>query len=136
MCGGNIAQAFKDLCIPDREANRVYIAKDYEIWQVSENVINTFYAVPNPKWNSTRWGWWVFSKKSITTYPIEDIKVNGQSIMAWVNPNVKKREFNSLSDYTDTMWNKSSDRAFFDIATNLADLNDMTIEDFVRELRE
>jgi hypothetical protein len=34
------------------------------------------------------------------------------------------------------MWNKSGDRAFLDISTNLADLNDMTIEQLVRELNE
>ena len=139
MCGGNIRQAFEDLCIPPKEAYRVYTAskdKGYEIWRVSENVVNTFYAVPNDKWDSHRWGWYVYSRKSITMYPIEDITINGREIIAWVNPNVVARNFSSISDYIDTMWNKSGDRAFLDITTNLADLNDMTIEQLVRELNE
>ena len=136
MAGGNIAQAFKDLCIPENEAYRVYSTKNYQIWKVSETTVNTLYSVPNPKWNSQKWGWWIYSKKSIFTYPIEDIKVNGHTIMAWVNPKVKAREFSCIADYTDTMWNKSSDRAFLDIATNLADLNEKNIEELVSELGE
>lgn len=69
-------------------------------------------------------------------YPIEDITINGREIIAWVNPNVVTKNFSSISDYIDTMWNKSGDRAFLDITTNLADLNDMTIEQLVRELNE
>ena len=137
--GGNLRQAFEDLCIPPSEAYRVYTAKKdkgYELWKVSENVLNTLYAVPNPKWDSKRWGWWVYSKKSITTYPIEDVIINKHEIMAWINPNVIQREFSCLADYIDQMWNKTSDKAFLDIAVNLADLNSMNVEQLIERLQE
>ena len=138
MAGGNIKNAFDDLHIPETERYRVFTSRDrgYEIWKVSENVVNTFYTVPNARWDSKKWGWWVFSKKSITMHPIKDIKINNHEIIGWTNPDVDRTDFTSIADYTEAMWNRSSDRAFWDITTNLADLNDMTVEEFARYVEE
>jgi hypothetical protein len=69
--GGNLAQAFEDVYILKDEAELVFESedKDYQLWRVSKNTVNILYSVPNNKWSSRRWGWWVFAKQAITTYP-------------------------------------------------------------------
>lgn len=145
MAGGDIERAFYDLYIPEAERKLVYSSSksDYKIYEVTKNVVNTLFSVPNQRWDSRKWGWWVHSRKSYTLSGAYCARINGALINVWANAELdenfgsdKWSSFSSLKDYAERMWNKTSDHAFMNLLVNLAELNGMTVLDLLRYCNE
>ena len=145
MAGGNIEQAFYDLYIPKAERTLVYTSSrdDFKIYEVTKNVVNTLFSVPNQRWDSRKWGWWCHSRKSFTMNGVYCAKINGALINVWANSELNQNfdspewnTFSSLKDYAERMWNKTSDHSFMNLLINLAELNNMTVTDLLRNCHE